>query len=401
MRIAPRARPFVHAAVLLAAIILCCAGCDESLPVQPWIVERPAADSTSAAGGSSADRATAGIAQGHHPPKSGDVVPIDPRQVITGVTAATWAHGKRCACSLVFDDTYWTHYTMAAPEMEARGFRGTFALVTGVVSDWSIWQDLQNRGHEIANHTRYHEYFSALTPEQAEEEIASGNSDILAHIAGRNRVASFVYPGGDAPAWSWDIVARYHRGARGAHGINPPTPENFMLIAGSGYYYPFSVDQMNANLNEAIAEGGWYVPYYHSLTNQPEGSYLVCPVRIFRAHLDYIAALPNLVWVAPFSEVAAYIRERDAMRYEFVDRLAGCCLHVWTGLDAEQYSVPLTLVLTLRPGLPDLVFTFGAETYSIAAGTTQLSIEVEPGTYTVMRFASASRGNDAALAAVE
>jgi len=354
------------AALILLGGQLILAGCDESSPLRP-------ADLT-------------GLAQIHRTPDSGDTVAIDPRQVIESVRPADWYQGKRAACSLVFDDTSWSHYSLAAPEMEARGFRGTFALVTSVVFDWSIWQELDERGHEIANHTRYHASMSTLTPARAEEEIVNGRDDILAHIPGPTRVDSFVYPNGDAPSWCWEIVARYHRCARGAHGINPPVPGNFMCLAGSGYYHPFSVEEMNANLDQAISQGGWYVPYYHRLTNQPEGSHLVCPVRIFRAHLDHIAERSGDVWVAPFGTVAAYIRERMALRCDLVDTFSGCCLHVWTGLDPAQFDLPLSVVLTFRVGMPEFILRFGNESFRVAEGTREITVEVQPGGYTPVRI---------------
>ena len=42
------------------------------------------------------------------------------------VYVAKYRHDKVCAISYTFDDGLAEHYTLAAPQLEQRGFRGTF-----------------------------------------------------------------------------------------------------------------------------------------------------------------------------------------------------------------------------------------------------------------------------------
>ncbi len=316
-----------------------------------------------------------------------EYVPIDPRRAIVSVQAATWFEEKQAACSLEFDDTRTTHYTIAAPELEARGFRGTFNLVTGQVGDWRAWQRLYDHGHEIANHTRDHLYFSEITPEDAKVQIALGAEDILQNLTGMKFVPSFVYPGGDVPDWSEELVARFHVCARGGHGVESADPQDILCIKGCGYYAPFSLPAMNANLDVAIATGGWYVPYYHSFTDDPYGWYLYCPRHIFIAHLDYIASWTDELWVAPQGEVARYILERQNFHYEWMagDEIA---LLINTGLDPERFDLPLTLLLRLHPGLGELKLTVEERELRIPAGTEQVALNLVPGRAYVIRMAA-------------
>jgi peptidoglycan/xylan/chitin deacetylase (PgdA/CDA1 family) len=53
---------------------------------------------------------------------SADITPED-------VKVADYKDGKECAVSLTFDDSMKEHYTIVAPELEKRGFRGTFWMV--------------------------------------------------------------------------------------------------------------------------------------------------------------------------------------------------------------------------------------------------------------------------------
>lgn len=44
------------------------------------------------------------------------------------VSVAKYRHDKVCAISYTFDDGLAEHYTLAAPQLEQRGFRGTFFI---------------------------------------------------------------------------------------------------------------------------------------------------------------------------------------------------------------------------------------------------------------------------------
>jgi peptidoglycan/xylan/chitin deacetylase (PgdA/CDA1 family) len=312
-------------------------------------------------------------------------VPIDPRRVITSVQAATWFEEKPAACSLEFDDTRASHLTIAAPELEARGFRGTFNLVTGRVEYWSDWQMLLDHGHEIANHTRNHLYFSQIPPEEAKAEISLGVQDILDHLIGLTFVPSFVYPGGDVPPWSEELVALYHICARGGQGVESADPEDILRIKGCGYYYPFSLEVMNSNLDQAIASGGWYIPYYHSFTSDPQGSHLYCPRQIFTDHLDYVARNRAELWIAPQGEVARYILERQTFRYRWT---ADDEVRLWieTGCDPGRFDLPLTLLLQLRPGLGVITMMVAETTIRIPAGTQEVAVNLKPGKGYSMRM---------------
>ncbi len=76
--------------------------------------------------------------------------------------------------TLSFDDGTKDHYTVAAPELEKRGWKGCFNIVTGNVGKkgfmtWDDLRDLKKRGHEIASHTHTHPNLVRL--------IAEGRSD--------------------------------------------------------------------------------------------------------------------------------------------------------------------------------------------------------------------------------
>lgn len=281
-----------------------------------------------------------------------------PWSLFTDVRVATWFEDKSAACSLAFDDTRRSHYEIVAPELEARGIRGTFNLVPGEIWDWGPWQALFDAGHEIGNHTLNHYYFKDLTPEQGDREVREGQLSLVQNIRGLDRVETFTYPGGSAPDWAGEVVGRYHRFARVGQGVNPAAPPDLLFTTGSGYYAPFVLDDMRANLSLALSSGGWYLPYYHSIVDGPYPRRLECPRELFTAHLDQIVGERERLWIAPQGTVSKYILEREGFRYDYVTE-NGHGLLVETGLDPEIFDVPLTLVFTLASNLPDLEITIG------------------------------------------
>ncbi|WP_321991162.1 polysaccharide deacetylase family protein [Marispirochaeta aestuarii] len=96
---------------------------------------------------------------------------------------ARWYKDHTAACSVTFDDGTLDQYAVAAPELDKRGIRGTFFVVTGFVDrgawqdgpflrrlfSWEQARDLAWRGHEVASHTVHHIDLAAHPAEAAEE----------------------------------------------------------------------------------------------------------------------------------------------------------------------------------------------------------------------------------------
>lgn len=323
---------------------------------------------------------------------------VPAKSVVDTILVCTWPDGKRAACTFAFDDTRASHSSIAAPELEARGMRGTFNLVTSAVGDWRVWQGLLDRGHEIANHTRTHRYFHLLTPAEAEAEIAGGLHDLRAHLRGLGLAPSFTYPGGAVPDWAPALVAREHGSARGGQGLEDADPPDWMRLRGFGYYAPFSAAEMNAHLDRAIEAEDWYIGYFHSIANVQQGDRLTCPLHVFRAHVDYAAARSAELWVAPQGRVADYVRARQSFRYEFCGEQDGCLRILAEATPGGEGGVPLTVECRLKPGAFPLGLALEDRWLEIPAGTRSLLIELVPNrTY---RFEAELLAEEADLAAL-
>mgnify|MGYP003337797830 CR=1 FL=1 len=124
-----------------------------------------------------------------------------------------WPNGARAAVSLGYDDGNPDNLDQAMPDLEAAGFRGTFYLHLergDVRARTADWRAAHARGHEIGNHTWYHNARTDLygvrhgwvtkpleeyTQADMTAEINRAGDWLDEHI-GRDPDRSFTYPCG-------------------------------------------------------------------------------------------------------------------------------------------------------------------------------------------------------------
>lgn len=104
--------------------------------------------------------------------------------------------GKSAMLALTFDDGTLDHLEIAAPELEKRGWRGTFYINPQsndrARSRWLNWdgiRELHRRGHEIGNHSMSHTNPQRLAQEKQFEalawEITEAQRQIFEHTGAR------------------------------------------------------------------------------------------------------------------------------------------------------------------------------------------------------------------------
>ena len=80
----------------------------------------------------------------------------------TKVTITPFYQGKKAAISFTYDDGLLEHYTLVAPNLEKRGFRGSFWIIGNVVGvehhrlgarmTWKQIKKMEKRGHDMGSH---------------------------------------------------------------------------------------------------------------------------------------------------------------------------------------------------------------------------------------------------------
>ena len=183
---------------------------------------------------------------------SADITPED-------VKVADYKDGKECAVSLTFDDSMKEHYTIVAPELEKRGFRGTFWMVGAwmpAVAEadtthftWAEAKEMSDRGHEMSNHTWSHPYMTMLSDEDLLNEIKKNDEAILANIGKPSTTFCFPYN-----AFNEKVIAAAMEGRVGAR------LKEFWL---GGQNSP--KEYLHKQVEDALASGSWIAGMTHGI----------------------------------------------------------------------------------------------------------------------------------------
>lgn len=251
------------------------------------------------------------------------------------ISIAKYKDGKECAVSFTFDDGMKEHYTIVAPELEKRGFRGTFWLCCAWINDdpqvdtthitWAEAKDMAERGHEMSNHSWSHPNLTVLSDEEALAEIVRNDDAIEEHIGMRPVTFCFPYN-----AYNEERVAMAMNGRVGAR------LKEFWF---GGQHSPD--EYLHKQIEDALATNSWIAGMTHGI-NYGYDCYETDPSG-FTRFLDYVKALDDRIWVGTFREVAAYTKAAEDISLDV--RQDGKCLVITPeiSLDPELFSTPLTM----------------------------------------------------------
>ncbi len=134
-----------------------------------------------------------------------------------------------------FDDGYLNTFTCAYPILKEAGFMATTFVVSGFIGGESCWEGTKEQvvplmtreniltmsadGFQFGGHTRTHKNLTALSPGEAENEVALGKKDLEELL--QQPVYSFAYPYGDFNDQVIDLVKKCgFKAARTVHTGN-------------------------------------------------------------------------------------------------------------------------------------------------------------------------------------
>ena len=258
----------------------------------------------------------------------------------TAVCIAPYDGNRKAAISYTFDDGIQDQYTLAYPEMKRRGLRATFAIIgskvggtiraTGVpdvpAMTWDQIREMHADGFEIASHGWEHKGLPGLTEEALHYEVEHNDEVITAEVG--QFPLTFVYPGNSK---SDEVVAYVESNRVGSRTSQTSFGGGKDLLT------------MNNYVNGLISSGSWGVTMTHAIA---EGyDHFDDPTQLYN-HWDYVTTLTDQLWVAPFCEVAAYVKERDnaqvVIESETDDAIV---LSLSMTLNPELFRQPLTLLV--------------------------------------------------------
>ena len=268
------------------------------------------------------------------------------------VQVAKYRDGKQCASSFTFDDGNKDNYTLAVPELESRGWRGTFwvncSSIPGEVGGrgykmtWDDLCDLHARGHEISNHGWSHKKMTKIPYEEAVREIERNDSAICAHLG--VKPTTFCYPFNSKNKEIVELASKGRVGTR-----------TFQYRFGE----QASDEKMRSRMDKTIEEGKWAVWMTHGITR---GYDCFKDMSRYTSFLDYVKDRESQIWVATFREVAAYIAERDAVVLTVTRKGRKVKVAPSLSLDPSLFNEPLTMYVT---GAADVKVKQGGKPLSV------------------------------------
>jgi peptidoglycan/xylan/chitin deacetylase (PgdA/CDA1 family) len=229
-------------------------------------------------------------------------------QLVTGAppTPVEGAHG---ALVFTFDDGSTTHLG-AAQTLAARGFRGTFYVISDCPrseanTDYCMSNEqvvsLARAGHDVESHTVHHRDLTTLNARNLKDELLNSRND-LAGLTGMP-VKHIAYPYGSHNPAVRQQVAQYY--TTGRIYLNNPAPADLpgllaqsgsdkMLVAGIGVTAATSLDRAKAYVDYASSHASTIVLVFHDIASPPIDEFSWSPANL-AALADYAKTKAVLV----------------------------------------------------------------------------------------------------------
>lgn len=257
----------------------------------------------------------------------------------TKVTITPFYQGKKAAISFTYDDGLLEHYTLVAPNLEKRGFRGSFWIIgnmVGVEHDrlgarmtWNQIKKMEKRGHDMGSHGWSHKNCRKVGCEAFMQDVRSNDSAFIANLG--HKPLTFAYPYNSKTS---DVIKAVEEGRIGSR----------LFQVGHGQQNNKStLDKMQRWFDDIVKRGEWGITMTHAITDGYDKWYH--PEELWQFY-DYVKAHLDDVWVGTFAEVEAYQKERNAT-FISVEKDDGktMIIRLDNNLDNNIFRQPLTLCI--------------------------------------------------------
>jgi peptidoglycan/xylan/chitin deacetylase (PgdA/CDA1 family) len=217
---------------------------------------------------------------------------------------------------------------------------------------WETVKKDAAKGYEFASHTVTHAHLAILDSANMNYELRKSKDDILKHLGPKytfsaevpfgiedKRVMKFGFPIYEAlrnsmpEPWMTEI----NRGYKEQPGSS--TKEYVQWQRGPLSKTPMAL--MKSWIDTSLAHDNiWLVLVFHGIDDigwQPT------PHQKLQQYFEYIKSKENNIWVAPFGDVARYVRERMDAKVKTNDEKNKITVDLTHSLDHQTYDLPLTL----------------------------------------------------------
>ena len=258
------------------------------------------------------------------------------------VSVAPYYGGRQAAVSYTFDDGLQDQYTLAWPQLRARGLKATFAVIAskvgGIVRSsqdrrngtdgtpcmtWDMLREMAADGQEITNHGYAHRAVTRLRGEELRSEVQRADTLIYKQTGSFPR--TFVYPGNSKDSLAVAFCERDRVGSR-----------TFQVSIGSKRDSTW----LNRWVDSLIVRGEWGVGMIHGIATGYD--HFADPQQLW-VHFDYVVRLQQNLWVATLHDVAAYTKERNAVKLDICQHDNQIDVTPSCPINESLFNQPLTL----------------------------------------------------------
>ena len=209
------------------------------------------------------------------------------------------------------------HLDIAVPELDKRQLRGSFFVTVSKLTRIDDWRKAALQGHEIGNHSVSHEHPAALTKESEETQVEDARNFLDSKF--HSHIITFAYPYMEISPGLLFWVKKYNFAARGW----PENPEllyvsseqepDWYNLPGQPVYTKYDNTVYEGWINKASSLHAWTTFQFHGIGDASTG-WEPIPANIFFHVLEYLKQKRDEgLWVAPFGEVAAYLRAQKIL----------------------------------------------------------------------------------------
>lgn len=239
-----------------------------------------------------------------------------------------WPEGRKAAVSLAYDDALDSQLDNAIPALDKFGLKGSFYLQLSrdpVRERMAEWRAAAAHGHELGNHTLFHQCSASLpdrdwvepqrnldatTAAQMKDQVILANTMLNALDGKQER--TMTVPCGDVMAAGRNYVegveSEFVGIKLGNGGVTPDMaaldPSAVTVIA------PADVTgkQLIAVVEAAAHQGTMANFTFHGIG----GDYLTVSNQAHEELLAYLAQHRDVYWVDTFVEIMKYVRKQQA-----------------------------------------------------------------------------------------
>ena len=254
------------------------------------------------------------------------------------VRIADFYGDRQAAVSLTFDDGIQEHYTLVAPHLDRYCLKATFAINGQFIGDiddryaprmtWEECRRLIDNGHELANHSWSHKNLTNVDKDALMAEICRNDSIIQCETGVFPK--SFVYP---YNGMNQEVVELCEKGRIGSR------TSQYALGQRNSKSTEASI---NTGVDGLVANKEWGVAMLHGIYTGWDRWDEPWVLWDFFKRLAYRS---DTIWTATFSDVQAYVKERDAIILRTDYRRKVLTITPSIDLDSAVFDMPLTMII--------------------------------------------------------